>query len=389
MSTDNLVKGNVFLNSNAGQANIQNQINLESDSIAQSRFRRNKLEQGLFEANNAGGITYSKNKIAGEYEHLGSRFDQVVSSIGNKKGRTDHLEEMQKIRSDKAGLDAMSDSNAFTRYKRTSLGIDSAMQEAAAVGHGGGISGSMQFKGSIGEGFAAAGAKQHLTRALQFGTGYGMGHDMLNSIGIITKHQKNILQSKNIGKLGKVMTAGGVASGALYSASIAGDYLSGRKESTITDNAVTGIAAAALSIGVGTQAFRVSKEMTHAATSLIPKGITKNYSGPAAGAVKTIAKARPFAKFATGAAVGAGAFLATTALVDAGTSILAGAASMDNSVNRLKSKVYRGDYTASTDVNTNQLQTSRQRTLNKLSKSGLNDRATLLGNEAMVLKGLL
>ena len=48
-----------------------------------------------------------------------------------------------------------------------------------------------------------------------------------------------------------------------------------------------------------------------------------------------------------------------------------------------------GDVRGDTSVNTQQALTSRQRAFQKLSKSSLNDRASLLGNEASVLKGIL
>lgn len=392
MNTDNYKKGLANLRSASGQATMADQVSLESNSNSgASRARRQALIESHFKGSDKGILSYSRDKIAGNYEDLNERFNKTIASVGAAKNpnSVEHFNDMQKIRADRAGRDALSEQSFVERYKRTSLGLDADMQASAKSGHGGGIQGMHSYKGGFKDAFRAAGAQQHLSRAGSFIMGHGMGHDALNAIGIMTKHQKDVLASNSVGRMGKIMTAGGTALGGIYAASIAGDYLSGRNDTTLTDNAATGIASAALSIGAGTQAFRVAKELTHAGTSLIPKGVSRNYTGKGAGLLKAGSSVRPYAKWAAGATVGAGAFLATTALVDAGTEILRSAASKDNSINRLKSKVYQGDYTGDISTQTRQLQTSRQRTLEKLSKSGLNDRATILGNEAMVLKGLL
>jgi hypothetical protein len=49
-------------------------------------------------------------------------------------------------------------------------------------------------------------------------------------------------------------------------------YLSGERESTLTDNAATAAVSAAVSLSAGIYGFRVAKEATHAITSLVPKG---------------------------------------------------------------------------------------------------------------------
>ena len=94
-------------------------------------------------------------------------------------------------------------------------------------------------------------------------------------------------------------------------------------------------------------------------------------------------------KGATG--IGAGiigggvATLATGAIFSAAQ----GMASIDNSINRTKRKLSTGDTTSGTSTMTNQLMTSRQRALDKLSKSSMNDRAMTFGNEARILKGIM
>ena len=94
-------------------------------------------------------------------------------------------------------------------------------------------------------------------------------------------------------------------------------------------------------------------------------------------------------KLITGTVAGLAAGLTAAVGVDTVAELARSSASQDNSILNLKRSLYKADDMSDTSIQTNQLMTARQRTLNKLSKSSLNDRANLMGNEAMVLKGII
>ena len=90
-----------------------------------------------------------------------------------------------------------------------------------------------------------------------------------------------------------------------------------------------------------------------------------------------------------GMAVGGGIFAATGFL--AATAVLGGARDMmgnDSGIRKFAKKIGTKEVFARS-ADTRQSLTARQSALNKLSRSGLNDRNQLLGNEANVLRGLL
>jgi hypothetical protein len=60
----------------------------------------------------------------------------------------------------------------------------------------------------------------------------------------------------------------------------------------------------------------------------------------------------------------------------------------NNFLKNAAAKINRGGYISSSGQTDNTM-THRQKMLNKLSKSGLNDRGALLGNEAGILRGIL
>ena len=94
-------------------------------------------------------------------------------------------------------------------------------------------------------------------------------------------------------------------------------------------------------------------------------------------------------KLITGTVAGLAAGLPAAVGVNTVAELTRSSASKDNSIFNLKRSLYKADDMSDTSIQTNQLMTARQRTLNKLSKSSLNDRANLMGNEAMVLKGII
>lgn len=386
MSIDNKqARADAYLKSVNGQYSLINQARLES-SKSFNGLNQNRAKQILSELTDPENnkLMYSRQKIAGGYEDLNTKYDSIVNKLGAAKNqdRVEHVSDMRNLRAERVSRDALSDVNKGSRYRRTSLGLDSDLMSATTPSHGGGVAGTIKMPNF--QTFKAAGAAHHANRALKFATGFNMGHDTLNAIGIATSHQKKVMRSANVGLFNKIATAGFIGVGAMYSASTIGDYITGREETTLSNNAAIGVLGAALSVSAGSQAFRIAKESTHALTSLVPKG---KYRGTTAG--KVASNLRGAAKMGAGVTVGLGAALGASALVDTGFSILRESANQNNSINRLKSKLYKSDYVGDLEVRTDQLQTARQRVMQKLSKSALNDRASLLGNEAMVLKGIL
>jgi hypothetical protein len=98
-------------------------------------------------------------------------------------------------------------------------------------------------------------------------------------------------------------------------------------------------------------------------------------------------RVRGAAKLATGAVgglvVGGGLMMAADAAIGLAKSM----ADRDNRILQLRNSLFSST-SGNTSVNTSQLATSRQRAFSKLSKSSLNDKGYILGNEAAILKGI-
>lgn len=376
-----------FLGTELGQKNLSQQIDFEHGS-----FKRGIISDYMLSLDSDGKVRYDKSKIAGKYDDLQSRFDSTIRNIDRKgdiaASSTEHISQMSDIRSRRAAREAI-ESSGTERYLRTSLGLDRDLSIASKAPKGGGI--GARFNIGNTEVFGAMGAAHHANRAFDFARGVGAGSDLLNSVGLLSKHQKDLVSSSSVSKFNRAVIYGGAAAGAVYSGMNAAEYMSGKKDSTITDNALTSVAGEALAVAGSVAAFRVTKESTHALTSLVPKGLSKSLSpGSKVGTVaKGLSKTRTPMKWATGFTAGSAGFLAVNTAISGGLELFKESSKQDNSINRLKNKLYKGDTIGDFDVKTDQLQTMRQRTLSKLSKSALNDRANLLGNEAMVLRGLL
>lgn len=252
---------------------------------------------------------------------------------------------------------------------------------------GGGINNIYAFNSY--ESFATTGMMDHLGRAGKFLGGYGLRDDLMNSIGLMTKHQKSIIASSATKATDKLFAGLAPTIGGMFALAEASDYIVGNKESTITDNAATSVAGMAASLALGTYGFRVGKELTHAGTSLL-KGapiIGKIGRGTAGEALGAAGRIRGAAKLATGTVggliTGGGLMLATDAVVGLAKNM----ADRDNRILQIRNSLF-SPTTGNTSVNTAQLATSRQRAFAKLSKSSLNDKGYILGNEAAILKGI-
>lgn len=336
------------------------------------------------ESNNIKYTSFDQSKVIGS----------SVGISGQKTGLHDDLvEEFNKINSSKASkFDKMerlqSISNARNRTKMEDI-FGSLSDKTTAVKAGGGVNNQYGFTSM--ESFARAGVLDHARRAAQFASFRGVKDDFLNTIGIRTAHQKNIIASASASKLDKVMAGAPAALGAVFSMSEAMQYAVGDKETTITDNALTSVTGLALSSAASTYAFRVTKEATHTATSFLKVGKLASESYRSAETVGKLGwggRVMGGAKWLTGTAVGLAAGGAAFMAVQEAVDIFKSSADRENAVTRLKDKLYTGDTRGDASINTRQALTSRQRSIQKLSKSSLNDKAYLLGNEAMILKGI-
>ena len=195
--------------------------------------------------------------------------------------------------------------------------------------------------------YGQANASDHLKRAGQFlkpGTGV-YAENFLNSLGFITKNQKGSFLNRTLVPLGGAYMA-----------------ISSTLEGHPEDYWAT---AAGFTAGLG--AARPMAEIGHAVGKRLGMGGASRILGYGLGgtAAATIGGAAYFAVSAAGQSMNANNFVQDAALT-------LGKGLMNT----------RG-------LQTNNTMTARQRALGKLARSGLNDRGSLLGNESMVLKGLL
>lgn len=357
---------------------------------ATSRFEQLKLESGDigsgYDAMRLSKMIMQQDKAGNTSKRLAFDIQRIAGNSAG--GLHDDLAD-DFLKSDKSvekALDTKTRASARNKtaaQRRFGSRIGSEDWKLTQPTRGGGVKNMYAFKNF--ESFFSAGATDHLSRAATFAAGRGVRTDLMNSLGFLTKHQKNILASTTAGKMDKFSAGMGAYLGAALVLNGSMDYLVGDKESTLTDNAATNAIGMGLSLAGGTYAFRTTKELTHAATSLIGTGSLGIKAG---GKLGLLGRALGAGKWLAGAAAGTGAFLAANTAIDAGVDIFKSAANNENAASRLKKTLYSGDTTTDASISTNQLLTGRQRAMSKLAKSSLNDRGYVMGNEAMILKGI-
>jgi hypothetical protein len=213
-----------------------------------------------------------------------------------------------------------------------------------------------------------------------------MGEGAINSLGLMTRQQT--LQFKQGGAFAKAMA---IAPAAFSLYNNVSTLLDG---GDITDSLAMNLTGAA-----GMAGFHVGKSVFGAGSSGVAWGLGKLTKSTAAartggagivsqgasGASKiTGGKLRMFAQ-ASGGALGAGLFTAAAAAATYGIKDLT---SSESSIAKAATS-----YSKLSDVGnitqTRDTLTMRQKALQQLSQSALNDRGSLLGNEAAILKNLL
>lgn len=216
-------------------------------------------------------------------------------------------------------------------------------------------------------------------RGLSFAVGVGGREALMNSFGVMTAGQKVVLKaSGQRGLLSKLMTPGMQAVGAAY-ASLMFTALSGGDVDEFVTNQ--------LSYAAGLQGWRVGSSFGGmlGKERLVQGGVKT--TGSVVNGIKSGVKtgitrgALGFLGGATGFAIGMAAVQSASWAIK------------DLSSNRSTIRKIAKDYTTRTshiDTGyTKQSLTAKQMALSKLAKSGLNDRAMLLGNEARTMKGLM
>lgn len=371
-------------------AREQVQKGREKAAGVRSRFDQLKLEAG---DRGSGHDAMRLSKMIMQQDKTGNTSKRLAFDIqkiagNNAGGLHDDLTD-DFFKSDKSvekALDTKARASARNKtatQRRFGSRIGSEDWKLTQPSRGGGVKNMYAFKNF--ESFVSAGATDHLGRAATFAAGRGARADLMNSLGFLTKHQKNILASTTASKMDKFSAGMGAYLGAAFVLNGSMEYLVGDKESTLTDNALTNAVGMGISLAGGTYAFRTTKELTHAATSLIGTGSLGIKAG---GKLGWLGKALGAGKLLVGTGAGIGAFAAASTAIDAGIDIFKSAANNENAASRLKKTIYSGDTTVDASIRTNQLLTSRQRAMSKLAKSSLNDRGYVMGNEAMILKGI-
>lgn len=234
------------------------------------------------------------------------------------------------------------------------------------VGTGSKIGGaSMGY--SIGLGGHRRASQAALAGSAVFDTARAFSENSLNSLGIVTNQQR--MQFKSSGLLGKAGALIGPGLGAATIFSTIAD--GGDMYETMTFNlaAASGMAGFTAGSRLGGSLFEGAK-------------ITKNeYTG-----LNQLKGGKM--RFAGGAIGGAVGFAAGAALVGGGMWAASDLTSNDSVLAKMAKGYSKLASNAGTEQN-NRTLTMRQQALQQLSQSAINDRASLLGNEASILRGVL
>jgi hypothetical protein len=205
--------------------------------------------------------------------------------------------------------------------------------------------------------------------------------DLMNSMGFLTNNQK-LYEKANRAYLPRAMISGFAGLSAYES----------MKEGENPILPLAGFAAeAALVMGglrvgrgvggvLGTAASRIPNYV-NAAKSLVGRGATNPPKIGGGGKFLRLGMAGAGGLVGLGAAVGMVAVAGISDIVSQSTS-------SDGAINKMASEMYHPSQYG-TKIQTNDSLTMRQKSLAKMSKAGLNDRALMLGNEALVLRGMM
>lgn len=274
-------------------------------------------------------------------------YNDIIGKDGNARWDSGNIEDARAREANAIRTKTMVD-NDFKRSQGMSAGP--GLQSGYTMGFGG---------------YKRAGRGELLKSAAP-DTARAIGENFKNSLGMATAQQK--AQFKNSGVLGKGMALMGPVLGAatIFSTLANGDDL----YDTMTFNLAAGAGMAGFTAG-----SRLAGSMVKG--SSVVKGVSGNsmlQGGKMRLAVGAIGGA-------VGGVVGAGLVGGSMWAVSDLTSNKSALADMARGYSKLSSR-------ANIEQN-NRTLTMRQQALQQLSQSAMNDRASLLGNEAAVLRGVL
>ena len=264
-----------------------------------------------------------------------------TSSTVNKMREESAIKDVTRIRSD---------------FHRTQGNVGaSSMVGGASLGYSIGFSGHRRASQSA------------LAGSAMFDTARALSENSLNSLGIVTNQQR--MQFKSSGMLGKAGALLGPGLGAATIFSTIAD--GGDMYETMTFNlaAASGMAGFTAGSRLGGSLFQGAQMVKNEHT-----GLNQLKGGKM--------------RFAGGAVGGAIGFAAGAALVGGGMWAASDLTSNDSVLAKMAKGYSRLASNAGTEQN-NRTLTMRQQALQQLSQSAINDRASLLGNEAAVLRGVL
>lgn len=264
-----------------------------------------------------------------------------TSSTVNKMREESAIKDVTRIRSD---------------FHRTQGNVGaSSMVGGASLGYSIGFSGHRRASQSA------------LAGSAMFDTARAFSENSLNSLGIVTNQQR--MQFKSSGMLGKAGALLGPGLGAATIFSTIAD--GGDMYETMTFNlaAASGMAGFTAGSRLGGSLFQGAQMVKNEHT-----GLNQLKGGKM--------------RFAGGAVGGAIGFAAGAALVGGGMWAASDLTSNDSVLAKMAKGYSKLASNAGTEQN-NRTLTMRQQALQQLSQSAINDRASLLGNEAAVLRGVL
>ncbi|RLA65124.1 MAG: hypothetical protein DRQ78_05515 [Epsilonproteobacteria bacterium] len=235
-----------------------------------------------------------------------------------------------------------------------------------------------KFKGIQKKKGATPKARTFFTKAAQAATfGSGVKREMLlNSVGLLTRHQKKMAKTNGFMAAQQSWMMPAMAAFGAVSAMAEG----GGVQDYVGDWMLPGIGLMAgwnvgknVGLGIG------------AAANAGGRAGVNLFGGTVAKGAKSFGR---FGMLAAGGTLGVGAAIAGGAAGMGAGYLVKEANNSNNMVNEIAEEMTYAKFQSDVDVTRGTL-THRQKTMSKLSKSGLNDRGQLLGNEAMIMAGII
>lgn len=370
-----------------------------SERIERSRRDLDELEKKVL--NNKGPIPYRAGEAYDNITHnlRANGPSQFAPQGGNVKERQKRLKTFDpntNIRENPQILKDIEDERAYLNRKQESI----ARANTGSFGHNdpNRITNYQHSKsyapeeGTSGYGLGAsnymkASRAELATRAIHFANPVGAAsrEALMNTFGVMTSRQSahlKALTAPNRSYFARFKNAGLIAQAGVV-AGVAGTALSGGDAGDLVTNLLTGAA--------GLQGWRIGSSVAGALVKGTPTrgeiGKSLHIAGDNANKIKGITRASVL-RGTAGVVGGLTGFAVGMLAVQKTYDILQDVSSNQSKIRKIATDLGKRQQYMAMDNNFKTL-TAKQAALNKLAKSGLNDRAMLLGNEARVMKGLM